>query len=166
LTGTQTERASLSAFLQAQRCSVLAIVEGLDERDMRRPVVVPSGWTPLGMIEHLRQAESSGSSRSSPRPRIRSATCPGPKKPLNFLVAGSLYLAYAAGLWRAPRTAAGTRLGPVLVAATAVGLLGAGTFVTDSVSGYPPGTPNTPAEYSTSGALHDLLSVPTFLGLP
>jgi hypothetical protein len=85
---------------------------------------------------------------------------------LNFLAAGTLYLAYAAGLWRAPRTAAGTRLGTVLVAAAAVGLLGAGAFVTDPVSGYPPGTPNAPAEYSTSGALHDLLSVPTFLGLP
>ncbi|HEU0212619.1 MAG TPA: DinB family protein [Jiangellaceae bacterium] len=57
MTGTQCERASLSAFLQAQRSSVLAIVDGLGERDMHRPVV-PSGWTPLGMIEHLTHAES------------------------------------------------------------------------------------------------------------
>jgi hypothetical protein len=56
MTRKQDERASLSAFLQAQRRSVLAIVEGLDERDMRRPVVL-SGWTPLGMIEHLGHAE-------------------------------------------------------------------------------------------------------------
>src|SRR5206468_3682447 len=44
------------AFLQAQRRSVLAIVEGLDEYDMRRSAVL-SGWTPLGMIEHLGHAE-------------------------------------------------------------------------------------------------------------
>jgi Protein of unknown function (DUF664) len=50
------ERASLNAFLQAQRDSVLAIVDGLDERDMRRPVV-GSGWSPLGLIEHLGHAE-------------------------------------------------------------------------------------------------------------
>jgi hypothetical protein len=50
------ERNALSAFLHAQRRSVLAIVEGLDDCDMRRPVVL-SGWTPLGMIEHLAHAE-------------------------------------------------------------------------------------------------------------
>jgi len=47
MTGTQDERDVLSALLQAQRRSVLAIVDGLDERDMRRPAVL-SGWTPLG----------------------------------------------------------------------------------------------------------------------
>ena len=52
----QAERAALTAFLQAQRRSVLAIVEGLDE-DSIREAVVPSGWTPLGMIEHLAHAE-------------------------------------------------------------------------------------------------------------
>jgi hypothetical protein len=49
-------RADLLAFLQAQRRSVLAIVEGLD-RDALRRAAVPSGWTPLGMIEHLAHAE-------------------------------------------------------------------------------------------------------------
>jgi len=52
----QAERASLAAFLQAQRRSVLAIVEGLDD-DRLRESVVPSGWTPLGLIEHLAHAE-------------------------------------------------------------------------------------------------------------
>ncbi len=51
------ERDALHHFLGAQRRSVLAIVDGLDERDLRRPVV-PSGWTPLGMVEHLAHAES------------------------------------------------------------------------------------------------------------
>jgi uncharacterized protein YndB with AHSA1/START domain len=52
----QAERASLTAFLQAQRRSVLAIVEGLGDVSARK-VVVPSGWTPLGVIEHLAHAE-------------------------------------------------------------------------------------------------------------
>lgn len=56
MTGRQDERDALTAFLHAQRRSVLAIVEGLAERDMRRPVVL-SGWTPLGMLEHLGHAE-------------------------------------------------------------------------------------------------------------
>jgi Protein of unknown function (DUF998) len=84
----------------------------------------------------------------------------------NFLVTGALYLSYAVGLWRAPMTVVGTRIGTILIGAAAVGLLGAAAFVTDPVSGYPPGTPNAAGDYTTSGALHDLLSTPTFFGLP
>jgi len=50
------EKAALRWFLQAQRDSVLAIVEGLDEKALTTPVLA-SGWTPLGMIEHLGFAE-------------------------------------------------------------------------------------------------------------
>ncbi|MFE6976480.1 DinB family protein [Streptomyces sp. NPDC057682] len=50
------EKATLSAFLAAQRASVLAIVDGLDARSLTTPVL-PSGWTPLGLIEHLGHAE-------------------------------------------------------------------------------------------------------------
>jgi hypothetical protein len=64
------------------------------------------------------------------------------------------------------KTVVGTRIGAILIGAAAVGLLGAAAFVTDPVSGYPPGTPGAPGEYTTSGALHDLFSIPTFLGLP
>jgi hypothetical protein len=46
----------LLTFLDAQRQSVLAIVDGLSDEDLRKPVV-PSGWTPLGLIEHLAGAE-------------------------------------------------------------------------------------------------------------
>jgi uncharacterized damage-inducible protein DinB len=56
VTAVPGERAALTAYLHAQRCSVLAIVDGLPEDDMRRPVV-PTGWTPVGMIEHLVGAE-------------------------------------------------------------------------------------------------------------
>jgi len=50
------EKRALAAFLQAQRSSVLAIVDGLDEAALTTSVA-PSGWTPLGMIEHLGYAE-------------------------------------------------------------------------------------------------------------
>jgi hypothetical protein len=52
----QLERTALLGFLDAQRRSVLAIVEGLDDAAIRNHVV-PSGWSPLGMIEHLTGAE-------------------------------------------------------------------------------------------------------------
>jgi hypothetical protein len=82
-----------------------------------------------------------------------------------------LYLAGAVGLARARRDDGGGhgvsgRLEPPLIAAAAVGLIGAGIFVTDAVSGYPPGTPDAPAGHTTTGGLHDLLSVPTFLTIP
>src|SRR5262245_58017551 len=47
---------TLLHFLDAQRASVLAIVDGLSDEQLRKPVV-PSGWTPLGLIEHLAGAE-------------------------------------------------------------------------------------------------------------
>ncbi|MEO3756340.1 DinB family protein [Streptomyces sp. B6B3] len=42
----------LLAALDAQRRHVLGIVEGLDEEALHRPVL-PSGWTFLGLINHL-----------------------------------------------------------------------------------------------------------------
>lgn len=48
------EKTALLGFLEAQRACVLTIVDGLD--DLTRSAV-PSGWTPLGMIEHLGYAE-------------------------------------------------------------------------------------------------------------
>lgn len=50
------EKRALLAFLDAQRAIVLAIVAGLAEDALRTPVV-PSGWTPLGLIKHLGFAE-------------------------------------------------------------------------------------------------------------
>jgi hypothetical protein len=81
----------------------------------------------------------------------------------NFIAAGLLTLAFAAGLLLLP----GVRqtIGAVLVGIWAIGLIGAGIFVTDPVSGYPPGTPPTPVEPTTAGVLHDLFSVPAFFGL-
>jgi hypothetical protein len=59
MTGNQREDPgdpALLAFLAAQRDAVLAIVEGLDEEAWHRSVV-PSGWTPAGLVEHLGGAE-------------------------------------------------------------------------------------------------------------
>jgi hypothetical protein len=81
----------------------------------------------------------------------------------NFLVAGLLTLAFAAGLVRLP--GARQKVGAILIGVWGVGLVGAGVFVTDPVSGYPPGTPALPAQATTSGALHDLFSVLAFLAL-
>ena len=44
------------AFLDAQRARALAVVAGLDAGQLATSVL-PSGWTPLGMIEHLGHAE-------------------------------------------------------------------------------------------------------------
>jgi uncharacterized protein DUF664 len=51
-----TEDQALLAFLHAQRDAVLAIVAGLDEEAWHRSIV-PSGWTPAGLVEHLGGAE-------------------------------------------------------------------------------------------------------------
>ena len=55
--GEDGERAALGWFLRAQRASVLAIVDGLDDAALTSPVALPSGWSPIGMIEHLGYAE-------------------------------------------------------------------------------------------------------------
>lgn len=46
----------LRDFLRSQRDAVLGVAEGLSEEDWHRSVV-PTGWTPAGLIEHLGGAE-------------------------------------------------------------------------------------------------------------
>jgi hypothetical protein len=46
----------LVEFLRRQRESVLAIVDGLEEEAWHRSVV-PTGWTPAGLVAHLGGAE-------------------------------------------------------------------------------------------------------------
>lgn len=56
-TGPQdAEKQALLAFLEAQREIVLAIVAGMTEDALRTPLL-PSGWTPLGLVKHLGFAE-------------------------------------------------------------------------------------------------------------
>jgi hypothetical protein len=49
---TPAETAVLLASLDAQRRHVVGIIDELEEVDLRRSLV-PSGWTPLGLIQHL-----------------------------------------------------------------------------------------------------------------
>ncbi len=84
----------------------------------------------------------------------------------NFAVTGGLSLCFAVGLSHTSGARIRTRLGPVLLGGAAVGMLGAAAFRTDPVSGYPPGTPDSPSAASPLGMLHDLFSVPTFLCVP
>jgi hypothetical protein len=46
----------LRDYLRYQREAVLAVLEGLDEADWHRSVV-PTGWTPAGLLAHLGGAE-------------------------------------------------------------------------------------------------------------
>ena len=47
-----SENALMLSYLAAQRRHVLGILEGLDEQALRLPVL-PSGWTCLGLVQHL-----------------------------------------------------------------------------------------------------------------
>ncbi len=46
------ERRALLEALRAERAHVLRALDGLSDDDLRRPVL-PSGWTCLGLVQHL-----------------------------------------------------------------------------------------------------------------
>jgi hypothetical protein len=52
----ETEKDLLLSSLSNQRAHVLGILEGLSEDALRR-AVLPSGWTCLGMVQHLTIAD-------------------------------------------------------------------------------------------------------------
>ncbi|MFI6507039.1 DUF998 domain-containing protein [Streptosporangium sp. NPDC050855] len=74
----------------------------------------------------------------------------------NFVVTGLLMLVFAVGLRRDLRTP-GRRStwGPLLIGASAIGLIGAGVFPTDPIGGYPPGTAARGVS-TWQGRLHDV----------
>jgi Protein of unknown function (DUF998) len=82
---------------------------------------------------------------------------------LNFVVAGLLTLAFAVGVRRVLQPQKVSSWGPLLIGLYAVGLLGAGVFVTDPDAGYPPGTLAKIQDPSVHGILHNLS---TGLGFP
>ena len=55
-TGDEADRPALLEALEYQRASVRSIVDGLSEEHWHTSVV-PSGWTPAGMVAHLGGAE-------------------------------------------------------------------------------------------------------------
>lgn len=90
----------------------------------------------------------------------------------NFLVSGTLLLAFAFGLRPALGRYGGGRRAPVLIGLFAVGLIGSGVFAADPVAAgvtahapYPPGTP-VAEDRTLHGVLHDVFGTPVFLGLP
>ena len=48
----RSEAELLLSYLNDQRGHVLGILEGLDDADLRRPLL-PSGWSCLGLVQHL-----------------------------------------------------------------------------------------------------------------
>jgi uncharacterized damage-inducible protein DinB len=46
------DRDTLLAFLTGQRRHILGALDGLDDESLRRPVL-PSGWSCLGLVNHL-----------------------------------------------------------------------------------------------------------------
>ena len=78
-----------------------------------------------------------------------------------FWLTGLLIAAYAIGL----RRAGCGWWTPVLVGLVGVGLVGAGIFVPDPISGYPPGSPMS-APPTRHGLAHQLFSTPVFTALP
>ncbi|MEN3305424.1 MAG: hypothetical protein V7603_1626 [Micromonosporaceae bacterium] len=83
----------------------------------------------------------------------------------NFVITGLLVLAFAFGLRPALRRYRPGIWAPLLIGLFAIGLIGAGMFTSDPISGYPPGTPMAP-DGTTHGQLHDTFSALVFLGLP
>jgi hypothetical protein len=85
----------------------------------------------------------------------------------NFVVAGLLFGAFAAGVARAWTSGHGSRWVPRLIAGVGVGLAVSGVFVADPALGYPPGTPDAiPTSASWHGGIHYLGAAVVFLGLP
>lgn len=74
---------------------------------------------------------------------------------INFIVSGLLIVGFAVGVRQTLRQGRGATWGPILLALSGVGLIGAGIFVTDPALGYPPGTPPGPTLHPTlHGNIH------------
>lgn len=91
----------------------------------------------------------------------------------NFVSAGALCAAFAAGLIRARPAPTGTRTAvstgksvPATMAISAAGLLACAVFPADPVNGYPPGTPAVPVRLTPVGYAHVLASSMIMVGVP
>jgi len=82
----------------------------------------------------------------------------------NFIVTGLLMFSFGVGLWTALQRYAVAPAVSVLVGLYAVGLIGAGIFVTDPIGEYQPESAT--ASPNIHGALHTGFSVVVFIALP
>ena len=78
----------------------------------------------------------------------------------NFIVAGLLCCAFAAGLGRVLATGPGSTWGPRLIAVFGVGLVAGGIFTPDPALGYPVGTPDAIPESLTWHAMVHAVAPP------
>jgi hypothetical membrane protein len=78
---------------------------------------------------------------------------------VNFLMCGTLVVAFAVGLRLATRSVAA----PILLGLFGIGLIVAGVFSTDPALGYPPGVP---VVHTTHGMIHGLAGLASFSLLP
>lgn len=85
----------------------------------------------------------------------------GWRQTANFHVAGALSMLFAIGLWHDGPS----RWGAVLIGLRGLGLVAAGLFRADPVSGYPPGTPGQPKPPTVVGTLHNVLALGEFVAL-
>jgi len=74
----------------------------------------------------------------------------------NFLICGSLCIAFAVGLRRLWRTGKSSVWGPLLIGLFGLGLLIAGVCVADPGGGYPPGAPINGSPSTLHGWVHGL----------
>jgi Protein of unknown function (DUF998) len=83
----------------------------------------------------------------------------------NFIVAGLLSVAFAAGARHALRPGVGAVAAPVLISGYGLGLIATGLFLVDPGVGFPPGTPaGMPDRLSWHGAVH-AVAPPVAFGL-
>jgi len=80
----------------------------------------------------------------------------------NFLLGGTLVLAFAFGLRRALQPGVGSTWGPILIGIVGLCTIGAGIFATDPAFGYPPGAPGASTLH---GTLHSLFGTVSFFAL-
>ena len=83
----------------------------------------------------------------------------------NFLLAGLLSVAFAAGVRRALGPGPGGTAAPVLICGYGLGLIVTGLFLVDPGEGFPPGTPDGLPVLSWHGAVHAVAPPAAFLSL-
>ena len=85
---------------------------------------------------------------------------------LNFVLTGSMVVAFAAGVARALGQGRGATWGPRLLGVFGLGLIAAGLFLADPMDGFPAGAPQGhPTVASVHGMLHIAAAGVAFLGL-
>src|SRR5215207_8697538 len=85
---------------------------------------------------------------------------------VNFLISGLLILLSSFGFYKATTRIKGHVWTTVFFGAMGLGLMGAGTFNSDPVYGYPLTEPFHAAQYTATGRLHEFFSLFFFIGVP